>query len=236
MSPVDVGHVVVHAPVPLQRRHRIEVAHAVEGAREAAAAGRAQAADRGGQRSVDRRPVVAEDTRHAERELPAQHRRCEHIRGVEKHRVDAGLRGRIQIDIQGRAEPADRELARRRDLAAPADLGVVVDARRLPAGLSRHRREAAELAGHPETDAAFIGRGPVAAEDAAPRPSARRVGNQCPEFSAVAGNAFLVVIATLMSGCLPPPAALKLPRSDLPDQRATLGARRVDAWLQQSRR
>ena len=38
--------------------------------------------------------------RHAERELPAQHRRCKDIGGVEEHHVDAGVRVAFRLTFK----------------------------------------------------------------------------------------------------------------------------------------
>ena len=73
--------------------------------------------------------------RHPEGELPAQYRRCKHVVRVHKKGGHARVQGRVEVDIDGRAEPADRDLACRRHSPRGPDVGEVADAGERPARL-----------------------------------------------------------------------------------------------------
>jgi hypothetical protein len=113
-----VGHVVVHAGIPLQRHHRIEIADRCERVRNTAHAGCGERPGRGRQRPIDggRRP--AENAADPDRELPAQYRCCKCIGRREDHQV--ALRIQVEVDIDGRGNAADFDFLGRRGAAEAA--------------------------------------------------------------------------------------------------------------------
>ena len=137
----------MHAAVPLQRGHRIQVADA--GARVGLSPAHRVTAGTG-QRSVGADLHAPVDTGQLQRGLTAEHRLGEGVARRQEQQVGGGVEA-------GDDAPAAREVA----ACVGADRGVVVHRAERPARARRHRGEAAELPRQPEAHAAFIGcRGP----------------------------------------------------------------------------
>jgi hypothetical protein len=159
--PCDVGHVVVHARVPAQRKlrdHVSESGHRVAdavGAHEWEGAKWSRQCARQRPRQAGAGAAIHSDNAHGR--LAAQNRRCKYIGGNEQSEVPAGIEVRAQVCGQIQRDFPDLELARERDVAAGGDGRVIIDGRERPSRLLGGCREAPEESGYPEAHAAFVG-------------------------------------------------------------------------------
>ena len=156
----DVSHVVIHPLVPTHSELGIDVAEAGHGVGDAVGPGEWQGPHGGLQRALegsrDGGVGPAHDAHQADGGLTAQKRICEDIRGQDHGEVGGGVQARVETGVEIGGHPAQRELARKRHLAARRNGGVIAKGGQRPSGLLRRGRHAPEQARQPEAHAALV--------------------------------------------------------------------------------
>jgi len=149
----QIGHEIVDARIPLQRRLRIQVAEGGDGVGDASHAHCGKLSKACGERSVDRSCRSAEQAGHADRQLSAQHRACECVSRIEQQEIGLRMQACIQADVNCRRKPADRNLSCRGHPTKRRYSGMIVNLGHGPARHLGSCREAAEVPGKPERNA-----------------------------------------------------------------------------------